>query len=398
MKLSKSLIGISMLVILSFVLAACGGQEAATPEPEASVVEESEPVAENGAEEAEPEAEGNEEVEAETETAVTNAVSVSDQLLTENSITIDSVTADTDGWLVIHAQADGKPGPILGFAPVQAGENSSVVVEIDPAGLSQTLYAMLHVDAGTPGEYEFPGEDAPATDADGGVVTPSFALTIPNAVTVADQALTTDNTVTISSVTSSASGWLVIHAQADGKPGPILGQAPVVFGPNSDVVVEIDPAAATDTLYAMLHVDAGTTGEYEFPGDDVPAQDADGNVVTPPFQVDLTGVNTLTVSDQELGENNVVTVAAVRSTGPGWLVIHAQADGKPGPVIGFTAVAEVANGSLTIEIDAENITDTLYAMLHVDAGIEGEYEFPGDDTPAQDAEGNIVISPFTLSR
>jgi predicted lipoprotein with Yx(FWY)xxD motif len=37
---------------------------------------------------------------------------------------------------------------------------------------------MLHVDAGTEGEFEFPdGEDGPATDADGNVVTPPFALT-----------------------------------------------------------------------------------------------------------------------------------------------------------------------------------------------------------------------------
>jgi predicted lipoprotein with Yx(FWY)xxD motif len=45
---------------------------------------------------------------------------------------------------------------------------------------------------------------------------------------------------------------------------------------------------ATETLYAMLHVDAGTEGEFEFPdGADGPAVDADGNVVTPPFA--LTG-------------------------------------------------------------------------------------------------------------
>ncbi len=81
------------------------------------------------------------------------------------------------GWLVVHAQADGKPGPVLGHAAIQAGDNSDVVVEIDPAGATEPLYAMLHVDTGTIGEYEFPGADGPATDADGNVVTPSFKLT-----------------------------------------------------------------------------------------------------------------------------------------------------------------------------------------------------------------------------
>ena len=267
------------LILLVLALVACGGQApepTATPEPE-PVVTEPEPTAEPTAE-----------PEVMEETAVTNAVTVSDQALSaDNTVTIAGVTADVAGWLVIHAQADGAPGPILGYAPVQAGDNSDVVVEIDPAGVTETLYAMLHVDAGTAGEYEFPGDDGPAMDADGNVVTPSFAVTLANAVTAADQELAADNTVTIAEVVSAGPGWLVIHAEADGAPGPVLGHAAVDPGRNSEVTVEIDPAGATETLYAMLHVDAGTAGEYEFPGDDGPAMDADGNVVTPSFA--LTG-------------------------------------------------------------------------------------------------------------
>ena len=39
---------------------------------------------------------------------------------------------------------------------------------------------------------------------------------------------------------------------------------------NSNVVVEIDAEAATPILHAMLHVDEGEVGTYEFPGPDVP--------------------------------------------------------------------------------------------------------------------------------
>lgn len=166
------------LMILALALAACGGttaEPAAAPEP---VVEEApEPTAVPTQEMVEEPEETTEEPE-EMETAVTNAVTVSDQELSaDNTVTIDSVTADVAGWLVIHAQADGAPGPVLGHAPVPAGDNSDVVVEIDPAGATETLYAMLHVDAGTMGEYEFPGDDGPAVDAAGSVVTPSFNLT-----------------------------------------------------------------------------------------------------------------------------------------------------------------------------------------------------------------------------
>ncbi len=270
---------VSAIVVFTLILAACGSEAepTATPQPEP------EPTAEPTTAPAEDEAEQ----EPAEESPVTNAVEVTDQALgAGNTVTIASVTSDTAGWLVIHAQADGSPGPILGQTQVSAGENSDVVVEIDPDGVTETLYAMLHVDAGTEGEFEFPGgADGPATDAEGNVVTPSFTVMQANSVSVTDQALAEDGTVTIDQVVSAGPGWLVIHAQADGSPGPILGQTQVSAGENNGVVVEIDPAGATETLYAMLHVDAGTVGEFEFPGDDVPAVDADGNVVTPPFAI-----------------------------------------------------------------------------------------------------------------
>ncbi len=169
-------------LILALLLAACGGQEEAAPAPEptepAAEIEpvQEEPVAEEPT--AEPESAQPEETVVE-EMVVANAVMVEDQELSaDNTVTIGQVTADVPGWIVIHAQADGKPGPILGVAPVEAGENTAVIVEIDPAAVTETVYAMLHVDAGVAGEFEFPGgEDGPATDATGNVVTPPFNIT-----------------------------------------------------------------------------------------------------------------------------------------------------------------------------------------------------------------------------
>jgi predicted lipoprotein with Yx(FWY)xxD motif len=125
------------------------------------------------------------------------------------------------------------------------------------------------------GEKEADHEEEPLEDA-----------AVTNSVEVGNQELGDEGTVTVAEIVSASPGWIVIHAQADGSPGPILGATQVSVGVNSDVVVEIDTSGSTQTLYAMLHVDAGNLGEFEFPGgDDVPARDAEGNVVTPPFNI-----------------------------------------------------------------------------------------------------------------
>ncbi|MDM8528878.1 hypothetical protein QUF58_11815 [Anaerolineales bacterium HSG24] len=90
---------------------------------------------------------------------------------------------------------------------------------------------------------------------------PTYQETVPS-VTVTEQVIT-DGSVTVASVVSLGAGWIVIHADEAGTPGAVIGQAAVVAGENSNVVVTIDATAATDTLYAILHEDVGTEGTYE---------------------------------------------------------------------------------------------------------------------------------------
>lgn len=104
----------------------------------------------------------------------------------------------------------------------------------------------------------------------------------------------------------------------------------------------------------------------------------------------------VSVSDQPI-VNNTVTVAEAVSEGPGWVVIHADEEGAPGPVIGNSEqLTNGINSNLTIEIDGESATQTLYAMLHTDAGEVGVYEFPGPDSPVS-VDGAVVTSAFTVT-
>ena len=80
-------------------------------------------------------------------------------------------------------------------------------------------------------------------------------------VTVSDQAIE-EGAVTVDSVVSDGQGWIVIHADEDGAPGAVIGQAAVSDGENTDVAVEIDVSQATETLHAMLHTDSGEMGMY----------------------------------------------------------------------------------------------------------------------------------------
>jgi len=116
-----------------------------------------------------------------------------------------------------------------------------------------------------------------------------------------------DNTVNITRLTSGGPGWIVIHADADGEPGPVIGYSAVPGGISANVKVEVDPAGLTDTLFAMLHEDAGEVGTYEFPdGPDVPVLVRD-KVVVKPFQV--TGTEQ-TVRGIILSDSQFSTLAA----------------------------------------------------------------------------------------
>jgi plastocyanin len=215
-------------------------------------------------------------------------------------------------------------------------------------------------------------------------------------VTVTDQAIE-NGMVTVPQVVSDGPGWIVIHADKDGAPGPVIGRAAVSDGENADVMVEIDTEMVTEMLYAMLHTDTGEMGTYEFPDADPPVK-VEGSVVVKPLSV--TGgmaaeemvTPSVTVNDQEI-EDGMVTVQQVVSDGPGWIVIHADENGAPGLVIGHAAVSHGENADVTVDVDTGEATVTLYAMLHTDTGEVGTYKFPDADPPVK-LDGNVVVKPF----
>ncbi|WP_435260115.1 DUF7282 domain-containing protein [Thioclava sp. FR2] len=86
-------------------------------------------------------------------------VRVMDQDLSGGTVTADSVMADANGWMVVHrTDAEMKPGPVVGYAPLRAGENKDVVAILQEAVQpGEMLMLMVHGEAGgvSTGVFEY---------------------------------------------------------------------------------------------------------------------------------------------------------------------------------------------------------------------------------------------------
>ena len=259
-----------------------------------------------------------------------------DSFVTDGSVTVSSVTTQADGWLVMHSDNMGAPGPVLGATQISAGTTANVSVALD-GDATDMLWPMLHVDTGTVGEYEFgtvEGADGPV--ALRGTVAVTAMSTVPS-MRVPSQIVT--DTVVAESVLAEVDGFIVIHTEADGGPGPVAGFAPVSAGLNTNVVVEVDASMVTSRLWPMLHVDTGTAGEYEFgtvEGADGPVRVGDNVVVFPINAAPALVLEEQPVTAAMMGIEPHIFVKEALIDAPGWLVIHSSADGSPGPVIGFS--------------------------------------------------------------
>lgn len=191
------------------------------------------------------------------------------------TLMIGSVLSDGPGFLAIHNEVDGNSGEIIGFAAVGDGLTRNITVEVDATMLTPNLWPMLHTDDNTLGEFEF----GQVEDADAPVIANDqmvgFAFPAAPFIQYTDQA-PADNTLTISRVWYNSSGFVAIHADdGSGKLGEVIGFTAIQPGLSTDVVIELDAEAMTETLYPVLHQDTEESGVFEFES----VEGADGPVL-----------------------------------------------------------------------------------------------------------------------
>jgi len=226
---------------------------------------------------------------------------------------------------------------------------------------------------------------------------------------VSGESQVSTGTSVLASAELSEPGFIVVHSDVDGAPGPVIGHSELLpAGESTDVVIELDEfLLESTTVWPMAHVDANDNGEYDFaPPDEVtdaPALTADGDVAVVPVDVEFLATSPATVSGDAQSSDGSTVVASVELPAAGFIVIHADLDGAPGPVIGHSELLPAGESTdVVIELDTPlEESATVWPMAHVDANANGEYEFaPPDvvtDTPAFTADGNVAVAPVEIT-
>ncbi len=280
------------------------------------------------------------------------ALTLTDQDGDGTSVTIDAADLPSAGFIAIHGDGGGSPGPVIGVSDLlPAGTSDDVVVTLDePLTATGTLYPMVHIDTDANGIYEFgtvDGADGPGVTADGDVAVGPVVVTIvagddagatngpamqPASITF-DAQISDGTTITVANVELPAAGFIAVHSDGGGSPGPVIGVSDLLpAGASSDVSIMLaEPLTADSTVFPMVHIDTNTNGVYEFgtvDGADGPGVTADGDVAV------VGGAVTVTGGDEGASGDNTITIADFAFTGVtevpvGTTVVVTNTDASP---------------------------------------------------------------------
>jgi len=309
----------------------------------------------------------------------------------EGQVFVDSATADRPAWVVLQADREGEPGPILGQTPVSEGEHERVVIQFDWQQVTPRLHAVLYEDAGELGRFD-PANDEPIA-INGTPIRSSFAATLPTDVFVINQPASTGEVV-IERAVNNEPGWIVVYNDFEGLTADLLGYAPLAAGVSRGITIPLNGNNITPMLHIMVHEDAEPEGEFNYPGQDGAVLN-EGRLMLFSFETD-TGSYVVT-EDQRLGADGTVQIPLIVTDVETWVVVHASAGGEPGAIIGRRTVPAGVHRDVRVEVEADEATPTLYVALHLNLGEADEFEYPnGPDTPLL-FEQSPIQAPFAVT-
>lgn len=77
-------------------------------------------------------------------------VMAANQSVSNGVVSAEKIVAGENGWLVVHrTDASMKPGPVVGYAPIRAGETADVAAILtEDIASGEMLMLMVHAEAG----------------------------------------------------------------------------------------------------------------------------------------------------------------------------------------------------------------------------------------------------------
>jgi len=87
-------------------------------------------------------------------------------------------------------------------------------------------------------------------------------------------------------VFTGSKGWVAIHSDANGAPGPVIGVSKLLdSGTSTDITVTLDkPLTASAKVFPMLHLEDNNNTTYDFPNGDAPAK-VGADVIVLPIEI-----------------------------------------------------------------------------------------------------------------
>lgn len=381
------------------------------------------------------------------------SLSVSPQELMNGQVTIDAVTLEQDGFVVVHAYDTNNDlvlTPPLGVMYLTAGTHENVMVDLDPMLLSEYGYdmgtknvlPMLHIDANMNQTYEFPdGGDVPVMVNDAMVVA-DLALTVgamegdmstdmmPMEAVIGEgqfevmlsgaqetPAVTSDATGS-ATVTLTGSS-LSISGDFSGLTSPFAGAHVhmAAMGESGDVVFPLTVTTADDAMSGIL------SGDFSLNEEQVNAFKAGylyinvhsemnksgeirAQLLPHDLMMGMMGMTPALMVSPQMGSN--ISLDSVTLAEDGFVVVHAfdtKGDLVLTPPLGVVYLTAGTHENVMVELDPMLLSENGYGasakdvlpMIHVDANANQVYEFPdGGDVPVM-VNGDMVVATLSLT-
>ena len=156
----------------------------------------------------------------------------------------------------------------------------------------------------------------------------------PSSITV-DAQESDGTTIVVASIDLPAPGFIAVHSDGGGSPGPVIGHSDLLpAGTSTDVSVTLDqPFDADATVYPMVHIDMNNNGVYEFAPPDVTT---DGPGLTAEGDVAVTGAQITVIAGGSAAPDSadLITIAnfafsGVTEVAVGTTVTVTNTDGSP---------------------------------------------------------------------